>query len=93
MFWLEHTDGSKPKWLRFQCQRQGAAEGECCAIPINGQRNGSNASWRYTGHGMPGPTMTPTTEPSIRCIDSGCHFYITGGRFVYCGDHKGNRNG
>lgn len=76
------------KWLVYPCQAAGAEPGDVCRVSINGQRNGSGATWSYKG-----PIEAPTITPSIRCGNSACHFHITGGKFTYCDDHKGQRHG
>jgi len=82
----------KPKWMDFPCQAQGADHLDTCSISINGQKNGSGASWKVAGADQVGPIEAPTVSPSIRCGHR-CHFHITAGEFVYCDDHNGRRDG
>ncbi len=88
----ENADG-RPKWLLFPCQGRGADADDRCRVSINGQRNGSGATWTVAGADKPGEIAAPTVSPSIKCGDSFCHFHIEGGNVRYCGDHKGRRDG
>lgn len=83
----------RPKWLTYPCQAKGADDSDRCRISINGQRNGSGATWSVNNAETEGPTSNPDVSPSIKCGDSFCHFHIRHGRFEYCGDHKGRRDG
>ena len=76
----ENAEGA-PKWLTFPCQWRRAEPGQRCRVSINGQRNGSNATWTVEG-----PIEAPTVSPSVHCVGA-CHFWIRGGRFDHCGDY------
>ena len=81
----EGPDG-KPKWLTFQCQASRDAE-DRCRVSINGQRNGSGATWSVVGGAeREGPIDAPTVTPSVHCVGM-CHFHINAGRFDHCGDY------
>lgn len=92
-FELEGEDESgRPKWLLFPCQSGGADAEDRCRISINGQRNGSGATWSCTPSDKSGPVSKPTVSPSIHCKGV-CHFHIEAGRFRYTNDHPGRRDG
>lgn len=85
----ENAEG-KPKWLTFQCQASLDAE-DRCRVSINGQRNGSGATWSVAGGAeREGPIEAPTVTPSVHCVGM-CHFHINAGRFTgrfdHCGDY------
>lgn len=87
----EGPDG-RPKWLVFPCQAKGADAEDTCRVSINGQRNGSGATWSCDRADRAGPIANPTVSPSIHCKGV-CHFHIQGGRFSYTSDHPGRRDG
>ena len=87
----EGEDG-RPKWLLFPCQMAGADPEDRCRVSINGQRNGSGATWTSTPGDRAGVVEAPTVSPSVKCGDR-CHFHLEAGVFKYCGDHKGRRDG
>ena len=59
------------------------------AVTVNGEKNGSNASWGWNGS-MDKPTFTPSINCNPDTVKYHCHSFVTDGKIQFLNDstHK-----
>lgn len=86
---FEVFEGPHGRYLKFPCQRLHAGIGEMCHVPIDVVKR--DKAWQSDNAKQLGPVLKASCSPSVKCVNSGCHFFLTEGEFKYCEDHKGRR--
>lgn len=88
-FEVFESEATGQRYMKFPCQRADAGIGETCHVPIDVVKR--ERAWESANAAHVGPVLKPTISPSVKCVDSGCHFFLSCGEFKYCEDHKGRR--